>query len=102
MRQQRLAPLTAAFGLLLLVGASPALAWNCPVQIRAAEDSIRRAEGMNLSPEARALVEDAKRLLAESKKHHTDARAKIDHANAMWKARAAQAEAESAAAISTP
>jgi len=55
-----------------------------------------------LTPEAKALVEDAKRFLAESKKHHADARAKIDHANAMWKARAALAEAESAAAISTP
>jgi hypothetical protein len=38
----------------------------------------------------------------EAKKHHTDAKAKIDHANAMWKARAAQAQAEAAAAISTP
>ena len=53
-------------------------------------------------PPAKALVEDAKRFLAESKKHHADARAKIDHANAMWKAKAALAEAESAAAISTP
>ena len=80
----------------------PAMAWNCPVQIRAAEDAIKRAEAMKLPPEAKALVDDAKRLLAESKKHHTDARAKIDHANAMWKAKAAAAEADSAAAISTP
>ena len=102
MMRRRPTALTGALGLLLVVGTSPALAWNCPVQIKGAEDAIKRAEAMSLSPEARALVEDAKRLLAESKKHHTDARAKIDHANAMWKAKAAQAEAESAAAISTP
>jgi hypothetical protein len=57
---------------------------------------------MKLGPEAKGLVEDAKKLLAESRKHHTDAKAKIDHANAMWKAKAALAEAEAAAAISTP
>jgi hypothetical protein len=79
-----------------------ALAWNCPVEIRAAEQAIKRAESANLPPEARPLVEDARRLLAESVQHHTSARSKIDHANAMWKARAAQAEAESAAALATP
>jgi hypothetical protein len=59
----------------------PAAAWNCPVQIKSAEDAIKKAEAMKLS---------------------ADAKAKIDHANAMWKARAAQAQAEAAAAISTP
>ena len=44
----------------------------------------------------------AKRLVEESKKHHIEAKAKIDHANAMWKAKAALAQAEAAAAISTP
>ncbi len=102
MKRLLLAALGLACGLVPALGAGSALGWNCPVQIRAAEDAIKRAEAMKLSPEAKALVEDAKRLLAESKKHHTDARAKIDHANAMWKAKAAQAEAESAAAISTP
>jgi len=82
--------------------ASPALAWNCPVQLRAAEDAIKKAEAMKLSPEAKALVEEARKLVAQSKAHHGDAHAKIDHANAMWKARAAQAQAEAAAAISTP
>ena len=96
------AMLAAALGLLLPVGTSPAFAWNCPVQIKAAEDAIKRTEGMKLSPEARALVEDAKRLLTEARKHHAGASAKIDHANAMWKAKAALAEAESAAAISSP
>ena len=82
--------------------ASPVSAWNCPVLIKAAEDTIKRTEAMKLTPEAKGLVEDAKRLLAEAKKHHAEARADIDHANAMWKAKAAEAEAEAAAAISTP
>ena len=102
MKRLLLTALGLACGLVPALGTGSALGWNCPVQIRAAEDAIKRAEAMKLSPEAKPLVEDAKRLLAESKKHHTDARAKIDHANAMWKAKAAQAEAESAAAISTP
>ena len=92
--------LTVAVALAVASGA--ALAWNCPVQIKAAEDAIKKAEAMKLGPEAKGLVEDAKRLVAESTKHHTDAKAKIDHANAMWKAKAALAEAEAAAAISTP
>jgi hypothetical protein len=100
--RRRLIALGLACGLVPMLGTGTALGWNCPVQIRAAEDAIKRAEVMKLSPEAKGLVEDAKRFLAESKKHHTDARTKLDHANAMWKAKAAQAEAESAAAISTP
>jgi hypothetical protein len=99
---QRLLVLSLVCGLISALGTGLAFGWNCPVQIRAAEDAIKRTEAMKLSPEAKALVEDAKRFLAESKKHHADARAKLDHANAMWKAKAALAEAESAAAISTP
>ena len=82
--------------------ASPVLAWNCPVQIRAAEEAIKKAEAMKLPPEAKALLEESKKLVAQAKQHHTDAKNKIDHANAMWKAKAALAQAESAAAISTP
>ena len=89
-------------GLALAALAAPAAAWNCPVQIKAAEDAIKRAESMKLTPDAKRLVDGARVFLAEAKKHHIDATAKIDHANAMWKAKAAQAEAESASAISTP
>jgi hypothetical protein len=95
-----LALLIAVAGITL--PASPAAAWNCPVHIKSAEDAIKRAETMKLSADAKGLIEQAKALVAEAKKHHTDANAKIDHANAMWKARAAQAQAEAAAAISTP
>ena len=91
---------TAMLGLVL--GAAPAAAWNCPVQIKSAEDAIKKAEAMKLSPDAKHLVEKAKALVAEAKTDHIDAKAKIDHANAMWKARAAQAQAEAAAAISSP
>jgi hypothetical protein len=94
--------LCAAFGLVLGLAASPVLAWNCPVQIKAAEDAIKKTETMKLGPDAKGLVDQAKRLVEESKKHHIEAKAKIDHANAMWKAKAALAQAEAAAAISTP
>ena len=84
------------------LGAAPAAAWNCPVQIKAAEDTIKKAEAMKLTPEGRDLVDKAKKLVAEAKEHHTNARTKVEHANAMWKAKAAQAQAESAAALATP
>ena len=84
------------------VSLAPAHAWNCGVQIRKAEEAIKTAEGMKLSPEAKALLDEAKKLVAESRKHHGDAKAKIDHANAIWKAKAALAQAEAVQAISTP
>ena len=92
-------------GILALVfalGTARALAWNCPVQIKAAEDAIKRAETMKLGPDARGLIEQARKLLDDARKDHREAKAKIDHANAMWKARAALAQAEAAAAISAP
>ncbi len=98
---KRLVPLFVAL-LAVALSAQPALAWNCPVQIRNAEEAIKKAEAMKLSPEAKALVEDAKKLVAQSKAHHGDAHTKIDHANAMWKAKSAAAQADAAAAISTP
>lgn len=85
-----------------VLGASPAAAWNCPVQIKAAEDTIKKAEAMKLTPDGRDLIDKAKKLVAEAKEHHTNARTKVEHANAMWKAKAAQAQAESAAALATP
>ena len=41
-------------------------AWTRPVQIKGAEDAIRRAETMKLSPEARALVGEAKKPVAQA------------------------------------
>ena len=94
----RVLPAVLAVGL----ATAPAAAWNCPVQIKSAEDAIKKAETMPLTPDARGLIEKAKALVAEAKANHTDAKAKIDHANAMWKARAAQAQAEAAAALALP
>ncbi|HEV8586146.1 MAG TPA: hypothetical protein VGT02_14355 [Methylomirabilota bacterium] len=77
-------------------------AWQCPLVWRSAEEAIKKAEAMNMPPEGKALLTDAKRLVAESKKHHLEGNAKIDHAHSMWKAKAAQAQAEAAQTIATP
>lgn len=99
---KRLTLLPVALAAVTAWGPSPALGWNCPVQLKTAEEAIKKAEAMKLSPEAKALVDEAKKLVAQSKGHHGDAKVKIDHANAMWKAKAAAAQADAAAAISTP
>jgi hypothetical protein len=98
----RLSRIVLALALLTAVAASPALAWQCPVQQKAAEEAIKKAEGMNVPPEAKAMLEDAKRLVAESKKHHADGSTKVEHARSMWKAKAALAIAESVITISQP
>ena len=87
---------------LVLLAVGPAAAWQCPVQWKAAEEAIKKAEAMKVSPEGKAMLEDAKRLVAESKKHHTDGNTKIEHARAMWKAKAALAIADSVITISEP
>lgn len=92
---------TAAAAVVLVV-AGPASAWQCPVQWKAAEEAIKKTEGMKVAPEAKAMLEDAKRLVAESKKHHTEGNTKVEHARSMWKAKAALAIAESVATISEP
>jgi hypothetical protein len=100
--------MTRVLGVLLalaVLGAWPAslaFAWQCPVQWKAAEEAIKKAEGMNVPPEAKSMLDDAKRLVAESKKHHTEGNTKIEHARAMWKAKAAAAIADSVITISQP
>ena len=94
--------LVAIGPLVLVVTLAAGADLDCPAHIRSAEDSIKKAGAMTLGPEAKALVEKAQNALREAKKNLADARAKIDYANCMWKARAPQAQAESAAAISTP
>jgi hypothetical protein len=86
---------------LLLTLAAPALAWRCPREWKTAEEAIGKAEGLNLSAEARSLLADAKRLVAESKKHH-EGNTKFEHAQSMWKAKAAAAMAEAVITISQP
>ena len=87
---------------LVAMTAAPALAWQCPVQWKAAEDAIKKAEALSLPPDAKALIAEAKKLVAESKKHHNEGNAKIDHAHSMWKAKAAIAQAEAAAILASP
>ena len=89
-------------GVLILLAAGPAAAWQCPVQWKAAEEAIKKSEGMKVPPEGKAMLEDAKRMIAESKKHHTEGNTKVEHARSMWKAKAALAIAESVATISEP
>ena len=90
------AALTPALVLALAVG--PALAWQCPVQWKAAEEAIKKAEALNLPGDAKALVAEAKKLVAEAKKHH-EGEQPIDHAHSMWKAKAALAQAEAGAGV---
>lgn len=89
-------------GVVLAASLGSALAWQCPVQIKAAEEAIKKAEAMNIPPEAKALLADARKLVAESKKHHNDGNTKIEHAYSMWKAKAALAQAEAVITVSTP
>lgn len=89
-------------GALVLLAAGSVSAWQCPVQWKAAEEAVKKTEGMKVAPEGKTMLEDAKRLIAESKKHHIDGNTKIEHARAMWKAKAALAIAESVATISEP
>lgn len=99
---RRFVNVLVALAVLTAGAVTPALAWQCPVQWKAAEEAIKKAEAMNTPPEAKQLLADAKKLVAESKKHHAEGNAKIDHAHSMWKAKAALAQAEAAAVLSTP
>jgi hypothetical protein len=42
---------------------SSSWAYNCPVVIKQAEDSIKKAESGKVSPETRQLIEEAKTIL---------------------------------------
>jgi hypothetical protein len=100
MKRSIIAGLTS--GIVLVLTLSPALAWRCPLEWKAAEEAIKQAEALTLPPEAKALLADAKKLVAESKKHHVEGNTKIEHAYSMWKARAALAQAEAVITISQP
>ena len=91
--------LVLAVGVAFATGS--AFAWQCPVQWKAAEEAIRKAESLNVPADARPLLTEAKRLVAESKKHH-EGNTKLDHAHSMWKAKAALAQAEAVITIATP
>ncbi|MBI3028090.1 MAG: hypothetical protein HYY64_01060 [Candidatus Rokubacteria bacterium] len=86
--------------LLLTVGGSlPAWANTCPVEIQRAEALIQKAERGTLPPAARALLDEARKLVGEARTSHAGARGPADHAAAIRKAKTAQALAEEAAAL---
>ena len=93
--------LTLVLAVVLALAGSPALAWQCPKQWRAAEEAIQKAEALKLSPEAKQLLDQAKKFVAESKKHH-EGNTKLEHAHSMWKAKAALGQAEAVITISSP
>ncbi len=99
---KRAVVVVAMAALVVTSGASAALAWQCPVQWKAAEEAIKKAESMNVPAETKPMLEDAKRLIVESKKHHTEGNTKIEHARSMYKAKSALAIAESVITISQP
>ena len=88
--------------LILLSAVVPAAAYNCPVQIKYAEDLIKKAEAGKLTPETKALLAEARKLVAEAKAHHEQAKDKKDHADSVRKAKFAQALAEEVLYLQLP
>ena len=88
--------------LLLLALAPPAMAFNCPVVIKQAEDMIRKAEAGKVNADTKPLIEEAKKQVAEAKAHHETAKTKRDHGDAVRKAKVAAAYAEEAIVLQNP
>ena len=88
--------------LLLLALASPAMAFNCPVVIKQAEDLIKKAEATKTNADTKPLIDEAKKLVAEAKAHHENAKTKKDHGDAIRKAKTASAYAEEAITLASP
>ena len=87
---------------LLVATATAAWAFTCPVVIKQAEDLIKKAEGGKVTPDTKPLIEEAKKLLAEAKGHHDNAKTKRDHGDAVRKAKTAAAFAEEAITLQNP
>src|SRR5215470_12201998 len=87
---------------LLLALAPPAMAFNCPVVIKQAEDNIKKAEATKTNADTKPLIDEAKKLVAEAKAHHENAKTKKDHGDAIRKAKTASAYAEEAITLASP
>ena len=87
---------------LVLAVAPAALAFNCPVVIKQAEDLIKKAEGGKVNADTKPLIEEAKKQVAEAKAHHETAKTKRDHGDAVRKAKVASAFAEEAIVLQNP
>lgn len=81
---------------------TPALAFNCPVVIKQAEDNIKKAEATKTNADTKPLIDEAKKLVAEAKAHHENAKTKKDHGDAIRKAKTASAYAEEAITLASP
>jgi hypothetical protein len=89
--------------LALLVATAPAVwAFTCPVVIKQAEDLIKKADSGKVTPDTKPLIEEAKKLLAEARGHHDNAKTKRDHGDAVRKAKTAAAFAEEAIVLQNP
>jgi hypothetical protein len=89
--------------LALLVATAPAAwAFTCPVVIKQAEDLIKKADSGKVTPDTKPLIEEAKKLLAEARGHHDNAKTKRDHGDAVRKAKTAAAFAEEAIVLQNP
>jgi hypothetical protein len=86
---------------LVVAGAAPAWAFNCPVVIKQAEELIKKAEAKP-SPDTKPLIDEAKKQVAEARAHHENARTKRDHGDAVRKAKVAAAFAEEAVTLQNP
>ena len=93
--------LAVAFALVVVAGAAPAWAFNCPVLIKQAEDLIRKAEAKP-GPDTKPLIDEAKKQVAEARAHHENAKTKRDHGDAVRKAKVAAAFAEEAVTLQNP
>jgi len=88
--------------LMVLALAAPALAFNCPVVIKQAEDLIKKAEATKVNADSKPLIDESKKLVGEAKAHHESAKTKKDHGDAIRKAKTAAAYAEEAITLATP
>ena len=88
--------------LALLVAAPVASAFHCPVAIKQAEDLVRKAEGGKVTADTKPLIEEARKLVAEARAHHQNARTRRDHGDAVRKAKVAAAFAEEAIVLQNP
>ena len=87
---------------LIAASAGSALAFNCPVAIKQAEDLIKKAETAKPNADTRPLIDEAKKLVSEARAHHEGAKTKKDHGDAVRKAKTAAAYAEEAIVLATP
>ncbi|HEX5620081.1 MAG TPA: hypothetical protein VFX51_16800, partial [Solirubrobacteraceae bacterium] len=70
--------------------------------IKQAEDLVKKAESGKVTPDTRPLIDEAKKLIAEARAHHDNAKTKRDHGDAVRKAKTATAFAEEAIVLQNP